>query len=248
MKLMTHVVLGYPTIQDTEELITTLIDAGADMIELQIPFSDPLADGPTIMDACEVALKNGFRVKDTFPLLKKCISQFSVQFFLIAYYNTVFRYGVDKFCEDAKEAGAKGLIVPDMPLEEEEYEKFSFYCQKYQLENIRVISPVSTDERLQKNAKIGSGFVYATARQGITGPQKKLPEETKIYLEHVKKYFAIPLAVGFGISKPEHIQALKGMADITIVGSAIITVFNSSKGKKRFRNVADFITRLKMVQ
>ena len=245
---MTHVVLGYQTIQDTEKLIATMIEAGADMIELQIPFSDPLADGPTIMNACEIALKNRFSVKDTFPLLKKCTSEFSAPFYLMAYYNTVFRYGVEEFCKDMQEVGAKGVIIPDMPIEEESYEKFSFYCQKYQLENIRVVSPMSTDKRLEKNARLGSGFVYATSRQGITGAQKELPEETKTYLDNVKKHFSIPIAVGFGISQQSQIHSLKGHADIVIVGSAILNVFNSSKREKRFKNVADFIRKLKMVQ
>lgn len=248
MKLMTHVVVGYPSLQDSEKLIQTLIKNGADMIELQIPFSDPLADGPTIMNACELALKNGFVVKDIFALLVKCSIQFTVPFYLMAYYNTVFSYGVEKFVNDIKQAGAKGLIIPDIPLDEEKHENFSYYCKKYQLENIRVVSPVSTEERLGLNAQIGSGFVYATARQGITGVQKGLPSQTKEYLETVKKYFSIPIAVGFGISQPEHIIALHGIADIAIVGSAIIEVFNTSPKDKRLKNVGNLISMLKMAQ
>src|SRR3989338_1642801 len=124
MKLMTHVVIGYPTLIDTVKIVKTMADCGVDMIELQIPFSDPLADGPTIMRACEKSLENGTKVNDAFVLMKKLSGKVKIPLLFMAYYNTVFKYGTEKFCLDAKNAGAYGLIVPDMPIDEENQEHF----------------------------------------------------------------------------------------------------------------------------
>ena len=167
--LMTHVIVGYSSLEETIMLVETMVASGVDVIELQIPFSDPLADGPTIMRACEESLANGTKVKDAFMVMKTVSGKVSIPLLFMAYYNTVFRYGVETFCKDAKTAGAAGLIVPDMPIDEEQEEHFMRYCKKYDLHNIHVISPASTDERLKKNAAVADGFVYCTARQGITG-------------------------------------------------------------------------------
>src|SRR5258708_27751991 len=150
--LMTHVVIGYPSLEETNSLVKAMVESGADFVELQIPFSDPLADGPTIMRACEESLRNGTKVSDAFAVMKVLSQEVSIPLLFMAYYNTVFTYGVQKFCRDAKEVGASGLIVPDMPIEEEKNEHFFKYCKKYNLHNIQVISPASTDDRLRKNA------------------------------------------------------------------------------------------------
>src|SRR3989338_7466936 len=157
--LMTHVIVGYPSIPQTLEIVQEMERAGVDFVELQIPFSDPLADGPTIMKACEVALARGTKVSDAFVVMKKLSQEVVIPLLFMAYYNTVFNYGVEKFCRDAKEAGCQGLIVPDVPIEEEENEHFIAMCKKYHLFNIRVVSPSSTDERLTKNAEVSTGFV-----------------------------------------------------------------------------------------
>src|SRR5258708_193254 len=122
--LMTHVVVGYPSLEETVSIVKTMADAGVDFIELQIPFSDPLADGPTIMQACEKALENGTRVKDAFAVMRQLSREVGIRLLFMTYYNIVFRYGVEKFCKDAKDAGAAGLIVPDMPIDEEAEEHF----------------------------------------------------------------------------------------------------------------------------
>jgi len=142
----------------------------------------------------------------------------------MAYYNTVFRYGTQRFCRDAKAVGAAGLIVPDMALDEESEEHFIASCKKFGLHNIQVVSPASTDDRLRKNARVASGFVYCTAREGTTGAKNQLDPNLQSYLRKVKKYFSVPIAVGFGISKKEHLVALTGHADIAVVGSAVIDV------------------------
>lgn len=227
--LMTHVVVGYPSIDETEKLVELMANIGVDMVELQIPFSDPLSDGPTIMRACEESLKKGTKVKDAFKIASHLYKQIKVPLLFMAYYNTVFKYGTKKFCQDAKDAGISGLIVPDMPLEEEREEHFIKYCKEAGLKNIRVISPASTVDRLKKNAEVASGFVYCTARQGITGAQKELDPEIEEYLKQVKDYFRIPIAVGFGIASKERVKQIEPYADIAVVGSALIDIINSSR-------------------
>lgn len=240
--LMTHLVVGYPTLEDTVKLAKIMTENGADFIELQIPFSDPLADGPTIMRACEKSLLAGTKVKDAFKTMKTLSSRLSIPLIFMAYFNTVFKYGVEKFCQDAKSAGASGLIVPDMPIDEEGEEHFYSFCQKYNLYNIQVISPISTDERLKKNAKVTRGFVYATAHQGITGTKNQLDPAISSYLKKVRKFFNLPIAVGFGISKKEHLKQLAPIADIAVIGSAIIDIISKSKSINLEKNLTSFLS------
>jgi len=245
IKLMTHVVIGYPSLKDTIKIVKTMTNQGVDIIELQIPFSDPLADGPTIMRACEKSLANGTKVKDAFVLMKKLSSEIKIPLLFMAYYNTVFKYGTEKFCRDSKASGVYGLIVPDMPIDEENQEHFFASCRKYNLHNIQVVSPASTDERLKKNANIARGFVYFTAHQGITGIKKHLDSKIISNLKNIRKFFSVPIAVGFGISKKEHIKKLTPYADIDVVGSAIINVIDKSNQKDIEKNIEDFIKNLK---
>lgn len=242
--LMTHVIVGYPSLDETVTIVKAMADSGVDFVEMQIPFSDPLADGPTIMRACEESLANGTKVKDAFVLMKKLSASVSVPLLFMAYYNTVFRYGAEKFCRDASAAGASGLIVPDMSIDEEKYEHFYQFAQKYRLATIHVISPASTNKRLKKNALVANGFVYCTARQGITGAKRELDPTLRTYLTKIKTIFSVPVAVGFGISNKEHVHALKGSADIAIVGSAIIDVIRNTDKKRRIEAVKQFITNL----
>ncbi len=241
--LMTHVVIGYPSLEQTVSIITTMAENGVDFIELQIPFSDPLADGPTIMRACETSLQNGTKVKDAFKVMKLASKQVHIPLLFMAYYNTVFVYGVEKFCQDAKAAGAMGLIVPDMPLDEESQEHFYAYAKKYDLHTIHVISPASNERRLDMNAKAANGFIYCTARQGITGAGDRLDPKLTTYLKKIRPYFNVPIAVGFGISRKEHLQLLKPYADIAVIGSAIIDVITNTKTTPE-KAVAQFLSSL----
>ncbi|SRR6266568_3498942 len=242
--LMTHVIVGYPSLDETISFVKAMAECGVDFVELQIPFSDPLADGPTIMRACEESLENGTTVKDAFVIMKKLSTQVSIPLLFMAYYNTVFKYGVEKFCGDAKEAGASGLIVPDMPIDEEQYEHFYSIAKKFNLQTIINISPVSTETRLKKNVAHANGFLYCAARQGTTGAQKELDPQLGAYLKKVKEIFSIPVAVGFGISQREHIAALQGIADIAIVGSALIDVINNTNKASRIHAIKQFISDL----
>jgi len=240
--LMTHVVIGYPTLRDTQTLVTTMSEMGVDVIELQIPFSDPLADGPTIMRACENALENNTKVSDAFTLMKALTKQIHTPLLFMCYYNTIFHFGTEKFIRLARESGCEGLLVPDIPLEEEKNEHFYASCKQYGIPVIFVVSPATTDARLAFLSKHANGFVYATARQGTTGSKSTLAKDTTYFLHRVKKYFSIPVAVGFGISKRDHIHALRGNADIAVVGSALIDYLHSSKNLKK--GVSDFIDSL----
>lgn len=239
--LMTHVIVGYPSLVETAVIVKTMEQAGVDFVELQIPFSDPLADGPTIMKACEQSLAQGTKVKDAFEIASKLTKEVAIPILFMAYYNTVFRYGTEKFCMDAKKAGISGLIVPDMPLEEEDAEGFLASCKKLDLHAVRVVSPASTDERLKKNAEVATGFVYCTARQGITGARKELDPAIAIYLKRVQKQIALPLAVGFGISKREHIEALSPFAEVAVIGSALIDILRESAPAERITKVKTFL-------
>lgn len=245
--LMMHVVVGYPTLHATVNVVKLMAEEGVDFVELQIPFSDPLADGPTIMKACEESLSNGTKVKDAFDVAQKLSKEIFIPFLFMAYYNTVFKYGTEKFCRDAKRVGIAGIIVSDMPIEEEKCENFMYFCKKYSLKHIHVISPASTADRLMKNAKVANGFVYFTARQGITGAKETLDPNIVANLKKIRKYFSVPIAVGFGISKKEHLQALKPHVDIAVVGSAIIDLINKSKKSELEKNVKSFIHHLKMI-
>lgn len=220
--LMTHVVAGYPTMRDTEAIVVDMELAGADFVEIQIPFSDPLADGETIMRANDVALTHGVTTQDVFDLVERLRSKVRIPLLLMGYYNSVYQYGVEKFCSRAKKVGIQGLIIPDIPIDEEQNERFIASCQKYKLVTIRVLSPTSTIERIKLNMAVASGFVYCTAVAGTTGGDNVVDVKTRKLLGNVRSVSTLPIAVGFGISKPSHIKSLIGVADIAVVGSAII--------------------------
>ena len=239
MKLMTHVVVGYPTIPSSIQIVKAMEQAGADYVELQIPFSDPIADGPTIMKACDIALKNGITVQDCLEVMKTLKSKVSIPLFFMGYYNTVFHYGVEKFCKAAKAAGAYGLIIPDMPPDEEEHEHFIRACRTHHLAQIRVVTPASSSHRLKLNARVADEFVYCVSHYGVTGSSGNFDCELESYIKRVRKYFKLPVALGFGISKPSHICAIKNIVDIAIVGSAIIRCIDESTSN------ADMIKRIK---
>ncbi len=244
--LMTHLVVGYPSLRESKQIVLAMADSGADFIELQIPFSDPLADGPTIMNACDSALKNGVKVADAFELAKSLHTEVQTPLLFMCYYNSVFNIGVSEFCKMASEVGISGLIVPDIPLEEEPTEGFLAACLKNNLYPIRLISPVSTTDRLVKNAKIAQGFVYCSARQGITGANAKLDPGLVKYLKRARSYFKIPLAVGFGISSKERVNLIAPFADIVIVGSAIIDIITRSDKKDLISDIKKFIKSLEI--
>jgi tryptophan synthase alpha subunit len=242
--LMTHVVIGYPTLEKTVQLVKTMEQAGVDFVELQIPFSDPLADGPTIQRACERALAAGTKVSDAFAIAKKLSAEVRIPLLFMAYFNTVYKYGIERFCADARAAGISGLIVPDAPLEAAQHEAYLQSCSSHNLHNIITLAPTSTDDRLAKNASIASGFVYCMSRQGVTGTHLGIDPAMQSYLDRVRQHITVPLAVGFGIANRKRLEIVVPYCDIAVVGSAILDVIDDSKPETILTDVKKFLRSL----
>lgn len=239
--IMTHVVIGYPSLEESKKLIRLMERLGVDFVELQIPFSDPMADGPTIMKANKHALDNSTKIKDTFAVMKEMSKEVSIPLLFMGYFNTLLNYGTEKFCRDAAKAGCSGLIFPDIPLEEESEEHYIKYAKKYHLHHIRTLSPASTSERMQKNMNVASGFVYFVGRKGITGAQAKLDKILMVNLKKIKKQAKIAVAVGFGISRVEHIKALRGETEVVVIGSAVLDTYKKAESGMGLRAVEKFL-------
>ena len=224
---MTHVVVGYPNMKDTRALVNMMAREGADFIELQIPFSDPLGDGSIIHEANTKALSAGVRVKDAFELVKTLREKDNIKIPLLfmTYMNIPFTYGLEKFCKDAENAGINGLIIPDYNLELEKLDHFERFAEKYNQILIRFVSLESTSSRMKLLSSKAKGFIYCFSIQGITGVRENLYKYLTKHLGQVRRYFSLPLAVGFGISNKEQIKSLHSAADIIVVGSAMIKAF-----------------------
>lgn len=242
--LMGHVVVGYPSLDETAALVTVMAAEGVDFVELQIPFSDPLADGPTIQAACEAALAVGTQVRDAFTLARQLAQTTPIPLLFMAYFNTVYKYGMTRFCLDAHDAGIAGLIIPDIPLEAIRHEGFLEACKASNLHNIITLAPTSTADRLMKNATIASGFVYCMSHQGVTGTQYGLDPNMRSYLKHVEMLVPVPRAVGFAISNRERLEAVLPYCDIAVVGSALIEQITTASEHKATAQVAAFLRTL----
>ncbi len=236
MKLMTHIVAGYPDLQTSKELALAMAESGVEFIEIQIPFSDPIADGPTILRANQVALDNGVTADDCFELLADLHSQCDTKFLLMTYFNIPFAYGLEKFCRKAAEYGAYGLIIPDIPLDEEPHEKYIETCKRYDLKAIQIVSPLTTDERLEKIDEVADGFVYCVGNFGTTGEQAGFYSDLANYLKKVRSKIELPLALGFGISSKEQVEKASDVADIVVMGSKIVNTFDEG-GVDAVRNL-----------
>lgn len=214
MKLMTHVVIGYPSFEQTYDRVQRMVEAGVDMIELQIPFSDPLADGSAITAANQQALKNGVTVDLCIHFINQVTQEFSIPFIVIGYYNTLLHHDISAF------KSAAAITFPDIPITEEPYEHYMQKAHQVGLKIIQLISPATTVEHLQEIAKVAEYYVYCMARYGVTGDGQS--RSLQSYLTKVRKYISVPLAVGFGIKTPEQVKELNGLADIAVVGSALL--------------------------
>jgi tryptophan synthase alpha chain len=237
--LMTHIVLGYPTFDDNIRVIETMVTAGADLMELQIPCSRPAADGPVITHANQQALKNGATVKNCLNLAETAARTFDIPFLLMSYYNIPFRYGVDRFVKALSYGGLRGAIIPDLP--PEEGRAYLGAMHAYKLAPILIFSPTTALDRMRTIAAFGSGFIYCAARKGVTGERTDFSEELAKYLQRCRKSTPLPLALGFGIKEKSDIDFLKGKADIAVIGSQTIRVME----QKGIASVGDFIRRLR---
>jgi len=213
--------LGYPSIAATEQLILSSEKAGVDILELGFPFSDPLADGPTIQYSSEQALKKNVTIKDALALVRRLRgkgSKLPIVFF--GYFNPVFSYGTKAFARDARDAGIDGLIIPDLPPEEET--GFQDACRHLKLHMVELVAPTTKDSRAKMLVGKSQGFVYYVSLRGVTGTRKVVPADLKAHLLKLKKMTAKPVLAGFGISTPEQARAISRMSDGVIVGSAVI--------------------------
>lgn len=239
--LMTHVVAGYPSLSASRELIDTLFEAGSDLLEIQLPFSDPTADGPVITAACQDAIRAGFRVADGLRLMDDVSRAYPIPFVFMSYYNILFSYrdsagsGTAAFVRAATKAGASGLIVPDIP-PEETAERYPGICRENGIHPIHVISPNVSEKRLHALKPFVSGFVYSTSRTGTTGREMALDlEDLNRFLDRARAVLDLPLAVGFSISSRGQVEALRGHARIAVVGSHLLRVHREegAQGVKR---------------
>ena len=211
---------GDTDVKRTRDLIGILENCGADIIELGVPFSDPLADGPTIQAAAQRALDAGTTMHTVIDLVSSVRTSTQVPIVLMTYYNPIFRYGEEKFIEDASSAGVDGIIVPDLPPDEaEEIVKFA---RKKPFDTIFLLAPTSTEERVRKVARASSGFIYYVSITGITGSKLVLDPAIALHMERIRAESDTPIAVGFGVSTPEDASVVSGFADGVIVGSAIV--------------------------
>ena len=218
--MIAYLTAGDPTPEATPKLVAALERGGADLVELGVPFSDPIADGPVIQLAGDRALRAGTTLTRVLQIAKKIRETSEIPLLLFTYLNPVLRYGFERLAHDAKAAGIDGCLLTDASVEEAaEYVKV---MREAELDTVFLAAPTSTERRLKLVAEYSSGFVYLVSRTGITGEQQALSDAALPLIEHMRKHTNLPLAVGFGISKPEHVAALAPHAEAVVVGSAIV--------------------------
>jgi len=241
--LMPFFTAGYPNVKVFTELIKEADKKGASIIEIGIPFSDPIADGPTIQYSSFKALQKNINLEKIFKILKSLNKKISTPLVIMSYYNPIMQFGIKKFCEEAKSSGVSGLIIPDLPPGEDK--SLERQAKASSLDLIYLLAPNATPERIKLVTKHSQGFVYLVSVTGVTGARQSLPKELLSFIKRVRKATKKPLCVGFGISNAKHVKALRKVADGVIIGSAIVGIIrqgeNSSKVVKK---VGGFLGRL----
>jgi len=220
--LIAYVMAGDPALEDTETYVRQLAEAGADVVELGVPFSDPIADGPVIQQAAERALRSGTSLKKILATVRSLRTKTQVPLVLMAYYNSIFRYGEAAFCRDAVAAGVDGLIVPDMPTDEAG--TIHPLAEKAGLDVIFLLAPTSTAKRQAGVARLSRGFIYYVSLTGITGAKLTDKADVGKKVREIRRYTKTPVAVGFGIATPDDAREVARIADGVIVGSALVKV------------------------
>jgi tryptophan synthase alpha chain len=219
--IVAYITAGDPSFDATLKYVLALAEAGADIVELGVPFSDPLADGPTIQRASERALKAGASLAGVLNLVRRIRQSSEVPLVLFSYYNPILQMGLEKFASAAASAGADGVLATDLtPEESEDYRRI---LAAHHLDTIFLGAPTSTDERLAKIAHCSSGFLYLISRTGVTGAKDALPDDLPALVRRARSVTQLPIAVGFGISLPGHVSVLGGLADAAVVGSALVS-------------------------
>ncbi|MBU2102466.1 MAG: tryptophan synthase subunit alpha, partial [Candidatus Omnitrophica bacterium] len=207
---------------ESKKIVQMMAESFVYYIEIQFPFSDPIADGKAIMEANHKALKSGMTTDKCFSLIEDL--DIKTPLLAMTYFNVAYAYGLERFCQKAQKVGLYGLIIPDIPIDEEKHEHYIALCKKYSLHPIQIISPITPEKRLKKLSKVASGFVYCVSDFGITGERSGLNPHLKSYLNRVRKHIKLPLALGFGISSAEQVEMASKYADIVVVGSKLINL------------------------
>ncbi len=224
--LMPYHTAGFPTLEMSKQIIRALVEAGADMVEIGVPFSDPLADGPSVQGTSQIALENGTRLPDCIQLVRELRAEgITAPFLLMGYYNPILKYGIQRYVADCAEAGVDGFIVPDLPVEESDALRHE--CLVHGRDLIFMVAPTSTESRLAVAAARGSGFLYCVSVRGVTGARETMSDTLGEYIERIRSHTDLPLAIGFGISKPEHVRQVGTIAQGAIVGAALINALTA---------------------
>ena len=239
--LVAYVTCGDPDLASTRDIILAAIDAGAGVIELGVPFSDPLADGPVIQRASERALKHGTSLEDVLQVAADIRKRSDVGIIIFTYSNPVVRMGLAKFADAAKAAGVDGALITDLPVEEAD--DYLREMRQRGLATVFLAAPTSTDQRLKLIGQVSTGFVYAVSRTGVTGARKQLTGDAQNLVRRLRKFTKLPIAVGFGISTHEQFAAVAKFADAGVVGSAIVETIERNPGKEA-ESVAQFVNQL----
>jgi len=240
--LIAYVTCGDPDLATTREVILAAIEAGASVIELGVPFSDPLADGPVIQRASERALKHGTSLQNVLTLAAEIREHSqSAGLVIFSYLNPILRMGLPKFCQVARLAGIDGILITDLPVEESA--EYLREARKNDLATIFLAAPTSTDQRLKLIARVSSGFIYAISRTGVTGARQQMTGDARALVKRIRRFTRLPVAVGFGISTPEQFAAVGKFAEGAVVGSAIVHAIEQNPGREA-ATVAEFVGRL----
>jgi tryptophan synthase alpha chain len=243
--LVAYVTCGDPDLATTRQVALAAIDAGASVIELGVPFSDPLADGPVIQRASERALKHGTSLEHVLKLAAEIREHSqSAGLIVFSYVNPILRMGLAKFCKVARHAGIDGVLITDLPVEESE--EYLREARKNDLATIFLAAPTSTDQRLKRIAQASTGFIYAVSRTGVTGARQQMPADASGLVKRIRRFSHLPVAVGFGISTPEHFALVGKFAEGAVVGSAIVQLIEQNPGREAAA-VAEFINQLSAV-
>jgi tryptophan synthase alpha chain len=229
LAVLIYLTVGYPDRASTGSLLRAAIDGGADLLELGVPFSDPLADGATVQRASEVALANGITLADCLAEARSIVAERGVPVVLMGYTNPFERYGYDRFAADAAPLGVAGVIVPDLPAEESA--AFGSELDAVDMARIDMYAPTTPDERLARLVPASRGFVYCVSLTGVTGARRALGADVAAFVARVRSHTALPIVLGFGISEPAHVSALRGLVDGVAVGSAAIDAVTAASDK-----------------
>lgn len=241
--LITYITAGDPELSATPELVKAMEDGGADIIELGIPYSDPIAEGPVIQAASERALKNNIKIDDIFACVKEIRKNSEVPLIFLLYYNCIFKYGTEKFFEQCTHASVDGLIIPDLPFEERE--DILEVLGTSNIEVITMVAPTSNN-RIESMVKGAGGFIYCVSSLGVTGVRSDFHNDLSRFVSRIREYSNVPRAIGFGISTPKQVKELRNLAEGLIVGSAIVKKIGEAASKEEaVKSVKGFVAELR---